>query len=154
MAAAAEVPPGSSVLLCGGEGLREELERVGCSVSPVHEVPGTRDRYDAVVVGLHREFDYAFENPWQASGQAEFSCEVHRGKGHGLFVLNHFVSDPLPDREAAMAVNRAPSLAAHVRRCARERGQWPNFVTVDHYDVGDLFAVVRSMNRQAQVVNR
>ncbi|MEY4365784.1 MAG: hypothetical protein RLZZ305_1128 [Actinomycetota bacterium] len=58
MAAAGSVRPGSSVLLCGGAGLREELEHVGCHVTAAHEVPGTRARYDAVVVGLYREFDY------------------------------------------------------------------------------------------------
>ena len=58
MAAAATVRPGSSVLLCGGAGLREELEVAGCRVTAVHEVPGTRESYDSVVVGLYREFDY------------------------------------------------------------------------------------------------
>lgn len=87
MAAAAEVPPGSSVLLCGGDGLREELERVGCSVSPVHEVPGTRDRYDAVVVGLHREFDY----------QALEDCMRAVRNGARLVGSNADNSYPTPD---------------------------------------------------------
>lgn len=58
MAAARVMEPGESVLLCGGAGLREELESRGCRVSVAHEVRGTRDRFDAVVVGLYREFDY------------------------------------------------------------------------------------------------
>ena len=58
MAAAGAVEPGSSVLLCGGAGLREELEKRDCRVSLAHEVPGTVEAYDAVVVGLYRQFDY------------------------------------------------------------------------------------------------
>jgi glycerol 3-phosphatase-2 len=51
MAAATLVAPGERVLLCGGPGVEEELERRG-----VHVV---RDGdADAVVVGLHTDFDY------------------------------------------------------------------------------------------------
>lgn len=58
MAAARAVEPGESVLLCGGAGLRQELEGRGCRVSVAHEVRGTRGAFDAVVVGLYRKFDY------------------------------------------------------------------------------------------------
>lgn len=95
---------------------------------------------------LLAEFEHAFENPWRAGESSDFSCAVHRGSGRGLFVLNHFLSTPLPDRDAARLVNRSSSLAAHVARCRRERGRTPNFVTVDHYDVGDLLAVVAALN--------
>lgn len=51
MAAATLVDPGETVLLCGGPGIRAELEPRGIRV--VSEGPA-----DAVVVGWHREFDY------------------------------------------------------------------------------------------------
>lgn len=54
MAAAMLVEPGETVLLCGGPGAREELQRRGANVVDDFgaEVP------DAVMVGFHRDFTY------------------------------------------------------------------------------------------------
>lgn len=52
MAAARLVEPGETVLLCAGPGAAEELEARGARV--VRDGPA-----DAVVVGYHRDFDYA-----------------------------------------------------------------------------------------------
>ena len=52
MAAAQLIEPGETVLVCAGEGVVEAVERRGAR--PVRE--GTAD---AVVVGLHLDFDYA-----------------------------------------------------------------------------------------------
>lgn len=51
MAAAALVEPGERVLICAGAGALEEVERRGAV--PVREGPA-----DAVLVGLHLDFDY------------------------------------------------------------------------------------------------
>lgn len=48
-----------SVLVCGGPGIVEEVARRGCRVSQCHKSTNPEDVYDAVVVGFHREFDYA-----------------------------------------------------------------------------------------------
>jgi HAD superfamily hydrolase (TIGR01450 family) len=53
MAAARLVRPGERVLLLGGPGAREELERAGAVV-----VPPDDGQPDVVVVGYHRSFDY------------------------------------------------------------------------------------------------
>jgi len=37
-------------------------------------------------------------------------------------------------------------LIDHVRRCQQESGKLANFVTVDFYDIGDLFATVTALN--------
>lgn len=52
MAAASILEPGSTALICGGPGVVEALQRRGVEIR--HEAPA-----DAVVVGFHREFDYA-----------------------------------------------------------------------------------------------
>jgi HAD superfamily hydrolase (TIGR01450 family) len=52
-AAASLVSPGERVLLCAGDGAREEVERSGAEIVP----PGAGA--DTVVVGFHRTFDYA-----------------------------------------------------------------------------------------------
>ena len=51
MAVATLVEPGERVLLCAGPGVEEELVRRGCEVVRGGEA-------DAVVVGLHTDFDY------------------------------------------------------------------------------------------------
>ena len=58
MSAASVLERDQVVLVCGGAGLREEVARAGCEVVVAHEHPGERRQYDAVVVGLYREFDY------------------------------------------------------------------------------------------------
>lgn len=57
MSAATALQAGWRVLVCGGEGLIEEVTRVGCEavVPYMHESDGT---FDAVVVGFHREFTF------------------------------------------------------------------------------------------------
>lgn len=58
MSAASILQAGQAVLVCGGRGIREEVARAGCEVVVAHENPGLERRFDAVVVGLYREFDY------------------------------------------------------------------------------------------------
>lgn len=58
MALTALIPPHSRVLVAGGPGVVEALERAGADVVINTGEPLT-DTVDAVVVGMHREFDYA-----------------------------------------------------------------------------------------------
>jgi 4-nitrophenyl phosphatase len=51
MAAAHLVAPGERVLVCGGSGVAEAVERRGATVVDAGEC-------DAVIVGFHRDFDY------------------------------------------------------------------------------------------------
>lgn len=57
MAGAALVRPGERVLVAGGPGVVEAVERRGATV--VVNDGRLHDHVDAVVVGLHRDFDYA-----------------------------------------------------------------------------------------------
>lgn len=43
-------------------------------------------------------------------------------------------------------VNARDVLEPRLRECAEERGQLPDFVAVDYYDRGDLFAVIDDLN--------
>ena len=58
MSAARLVAPGERVLLCGGEGLAEEVAAVGAEVVLGHEHSGPGEGFDAVVVGFHRQFTF------------------------------------------------------------------------------------------------
>ena len=57
MAAATQVQPGWRVKVCGGAGLAEAIADAGATAVYAHHSRGD-ENFDAVVVGLYREFDY------------------------------------------------------------------------------------------------
>ena len=102
---------------------------------------------DVSLPWYHHAYDYVWDNDYRAESAADFDCEPNRGTGEEpVFVLNHFLTAPVAMRSLAESVNFDPVLSEHVDRCARERGQMPNFVTVDFYDASDLFAAVDRLN--------
>ena len=58
MSAASIMKPGWRVLVCGGEGLIEETERVGATAVVPYKEKNIHGDFDAVVVGFHREFTF------------------------------------------------------------------------------------------------
>jgi 4-nitrophenyl phosphatase len=58
MSAATAMKSGWRVLVCGGRGLIEEVGRVTKDVVVAYNEPMAAGRFDAVVVGFHREFNY------------------------------------------------------------------------------------------------
>lgn len=57
MSATTALQPGWRVLVCGGEGLIEEVEKKGCEVAVPYREHSVGS-FDAVVVGFHREFTF------------------------------------------------------------------------------------------------
>jgi hypothetical protein len=91
---------------------------------------------------------FAFETHYHFESVAELSCAPNRGDpARSLFILNHFLTGTIGGSpELAEMVNHAPLLPDRAAQCQAERGLRPNFVTVDYYDIGDLFAVVDGLN--------
>jgi glycerol 3-phosphatase-2 len=58
MAASEQVCSGERVLVCGGEGLIEEVSRKGAHVVVPYRTDRVEGDFDAVVVGFHREFNF------------------------------------------------------------------------------------------------
>lgn len=58
MSAATALTPGWRVLVCGGKGLIEEVERAGATPVVAYQSRPVAGSFDAVVVGFHREFDF------------------------------------------------------------------------------------------------
>jgi 4-nitrophenyl phosphatase len=54
MAAASVMEPGWRVLVCGGQGLIEEVENIGAEAVVPYRDRGAKGPFDAVVVGFHR----------------------------------------------------------------------------------------------------
>ena len=84
---------------------------------------------------------YVFEDP------ADFSCDLNRGDADApLFLVNHWIDDWRHVPRNSAIVNARDVLGPRVEECREERGMLPNFVAVDYYDRGDLFAVVDELN--------
>jgi len=95
----------------------------------------------------HHAWDVWQDTPYSFGSVDAFSCAPNRGTEESpLFLVNHWVSNPLSTEANAVVANAEEVLAARVDECMAERGQIPNLVAVDHYAVGDLFEVVDGLN--------
>ncbi|MDX2171257.1 MAG: hypothetical protein SF182_29580 [Deltaproteobacteria bacterium] len=105
------------------------------------------DRSESVLPWHHYVWDYAWETHYSFETPADFSCARNRGSaGNSLFILNHFLTQLVGSPALAEQVNHNPLFVDRAEQCEAEGGQLPNFVTVDHYQIGDLFAVVDQLN--------
>lgn len=95
----------------------------------------------------HHAYAYAWDNDYANETPDDLDCAPNRGTGdEPVFILNHFLTAPVAMRSLAEMINHDPFFTDRVEACRTERGQLPNFVTVDFYEVGDLFSVVDALN--------
>jgi hypothetical protein len=95
----------------------------------------------------HHFWDIAWDTPYTFAKPEDFSCSLNRGaKGNDLFLMNHWLSDPLSTPERAQVANEYALLSSRGKQCQTEGGHLPNFVAVDFYDIGALFQVVDELN--------
>jgi hypothetical protein len=94
-------------------------------------------------------WDLAWDTHYAEMDPADMSCELNRGSpDNDLFLMNHWVSNQLglPSPDGAEIVNQYDFLLARSQECAALWDHPPNFIAVDYYDRGDLFAVVDTLN--------
>ena len=97
--------------------------------------------------GLHAAWDLFVDTPYSFTEVSEFSCDLNRGDADSpLFLVNHWLGDPLPSAENGLEANVAEVLEVRARACSEQWGRPVNFLGVDFYDQGDLFAVVDRLN--------
>jgi hypothetical protein len=95
----------------------------------------------------HYVWDYASETPFSFETPDDFTCAPNRGNpNNGLFILNHFLTQTVGRPELAQQVNYDPLFIDRALQCQAERNRLPNFVTVDFYDIGDVFFVTNALN--------
>lgn len=97
----------------------------------------------------HHVWDLTWDTPYTFHSADEFNCSLNRGnQSNDLFLVNHWVSSVIdtPSQADAKIVNVFDVLYGRASQCQKETGQLPNFVAVDFYDRGDLFAAVRALN--------
>lgn len=102
-------------------------------------------------LGLHAAWALWMDTPYSFQSPADFSCTLNRGQEeNSLFLVNHWLSTPLPSPKSGEAVNVAEVLEARARMCAETWGRTINFLGVDFYDRGDLLEVVDRLNGVAE----
>jgi len=95
----------------------------------------------------HYVWNHAWETHFSFSAPEDFSCAKNRGSlANPLFILNHFLTRAVGSPALAEMVNHNPLFLSRAQQCQAESGRLPNFVTVDFFDIGDLFAVVETLN--------
>ena len=92
----------------------------------------------------HHIWDFAVEINY-----GSINCDYGRGNAsNSLFVFNHFVTSGIGTASIseAQTVNSNPYFIDHVTQCQQKQSKFPNFITVDFYDLGDAMAVVNQLN--------
>lgn len=95
----------------------------------------------------HNVWSYAFETHYSFATPADLSCTPNRGNpANRLFILNHFLTNTFGSPSLAEQINHDPLFIDRANQCAAQDASLPNFVTVDFFDIGDVFAVVDALN--------
>lgn len=105
----------------------------------------------AALPWYHRGFALVQETPYTFNDADEIaaaaSCDPNRGTSHNpLFQINHWIERIPRSPDLAGRVNDYDALLERARLCERRRGLLANLVAVDHYDRGDVFGVVNTLN--------
>ena len=96
---------------------------------------------------LIQGFDVVQDTPFLFESPDDFTCELNRGDPDApIFLVNHWIDDWKQVPQNSAVVNARDVLLPRLEQCEEERGQLPNFVAVDYYDRGDLFAAVDELN--------
>jgi len=109
------------------------------------------------------EFDYLFETDFGIESPDQYSCAPARPRYANasyvpdrLSLVNHFLYAKFlgfryPNASFASETNaagfRVGELGEHAARCRSAYGRRPNFLLVDFFNEGDVFAVEEGLNR-------
>ncbi len=106
------------------------------------------DRGGGTYPWYHNMWKTAWDTRWKNSSTQDFTCKPDRGNSSNpLWILNHFLGNPLSTPKLAKEANSNPFFLKRVQQCQNEAGRIPNFITVDFYKEGDTFAVVDALNK-------
>ena len=98
----------------------------------------------------HYVWDYAVETHYSVGNINDFTCDFNRGDPlNDLFIFNHFVTDANLGYglyTESNDVNSNPFFITRALDCQTQTNKFPNFVTVDYYELGDGLAVVDQLN--------
>ncbi len=98
----------------------------------------------------HYVWDYAVETHYSVHDTVEFVCDYNRGNAaNDLFIFNHFITDAVlgvGQAEQAEIANANPFFMNRINECQTIHNKFPNFITVDFYEIGNALEVVNTLN--------
>ncbi|MBI2571314.1 MAG: hypothetical protein HYV63_30275 [Candidatus Schekmanbacteria bacterium] len=125
---------------------------LGEMIADGHRLVVFTDKEGGVYPWYHDVWQYAWETDYANKAPSDFSCDVNRGStASALFILNHFLTNPIALPSLAEKVNHNPFFLDRAQLCKDAAQQQPNFVTVDFYSIGDVLDVVLHLNATATV---
>ncbi|MDA8904551.1 phosphatidylinositol-specific phospholipase C domain-containing protein [Flavobacteriaceae bacterium] len=90
----------------------------------------------------HYMWDFAVENKY-----GQINCEFNRGNPeNSLFIFNHFITSLTGNKDNANKVNSFKYFMNHITKCKDLKNKFPNFITVDFYEIGESLDVVCKLN--------
>ena len=90
----------------------------------------------------HYMWDFAVENKY-----GQINCEFNRGNPeNSLFIFNHFITSLTGNKDNANKVNSFKYFMNHITKCKDLKNKFPNFITVDFYEIGESLDVVSKLN--------
>ena len=108
---------------------------------------------DDAIIGqewYHYVWDYAVETNYSANSVNDFNCDFNRGDSlNDLFILNHFITTifGVGDQNEAATINANPFFINRANQCMQEKEKFPNFVTIDFFELGDGLEVINELNQ-------
>tara|TARA_B100000902_G_C27301409_1_gene913035 strand:+ start:1242 stop:2228 length:987 start_codon:yes stop_codon:yes gene_type:complete len=98
----------------------------------------------------HYIWDYAVETHFSVANINDFNCDYNRGDSlNDLFIFNHFLTDAMFGyglySESAI-VNTDSFFLNRVLNCQSQKSKFPNFLTVDFFELGDCMSVTEQIN--------
>ena len=103
----------------------------------------------------HYMWDFIVETDFENNALSDFSCDLNRGNAaNDLFILNHFATDATLGTGRTDLSEQANEFNYFVNRaiqCWSDAGKFPNFPTVDFYELGDCLEVIDSLNARVFV---
>jgi len=97
----------------------------------------------------HYMWDHMVETHYSANSINDLNCDFNRGDSiNDLFILNHFVTSitGTGSETESTTANSNPYFINRALQCQQEKNKFPNFVTVDFYELGNCFDVVNQLN--------
>eukprot|EP00933_Yihiella_yeosuensis_P037006 TRINITY_DN30848_c0_g1_i1.p1 TRINITY_DN30848_c0_g1~~TRINITY_DN30848_c0_g1_i1.p1 ORF type:complete len:804 (+),score=86.88 TRINITY_DN30848_c0_g1_i1:200-2413(+) len=136
----------------------------GAAQIPIQNLPA--DHAQKTNVGWwHYMWNYMVETPYQYStlDKIKNDTSMNRGKvsltdlsqkaplgnqAHRLTIVNHFISNPMPCRQCAAAVNEEGLLKKRMTQCRDAWAHQVNFPTVDFWSIGSIVDVSLYLNTE------
>lgn len=102
------------------------------------------DKPDPHIPWLMPIGEHCVETPWNIAFSSQFSSRYNRGKPeNALFIVNHFITNPIALASESEKVNALPVLEKRIYTVEKETKRKSQFLALDFVDSGDAFLFIK-----------